>query len=108
MPGPNPKHLKKVEQTKPMGLKHDHEKCNIQNCTEESAHSLSIQNLEGYIEKLGFKFNIDTKKNKRISLCKKHYKEYKKLKDKDDKYQNYRDFGAIKSNKRDKTHNFLE
>jgi hypothetical protein len=109
MPSQNPKHNKKPEQTQPMGIRHESLKCNVQDCSEMGAHSLTYSNLEGYTSKLGFKFNVDTAKVKKIELCKKHFKMYKKLKDKDERYTKFKDFGpGGKSPRPDKIQKFME
>ncbi len=104
MPGHNPKHNKKPEQTKPMGVKHEVAKCGVENCNEESAHSLSFQQIDEYISKLNFKFKTDPEKSKHVGLCKHHYKEYKKLKDKDEKLLRVKEFGSKDVSKREKPH----
>ena len=107
MPKFNPKHMKKITETKPMGLKSAKENCSVKGCSEEVSHHLAISNLEGYLGTLNWELNVDQKKNSRGALCKKHHKEYKKLKDKDDKWVNYKQFDAKKPTK-DKPHYFLE
>ncbi len=97
MPGPNPKHNKPIDQTSPMGVKHEGMKCSVVGCSETGMHSLSIQNIEGYLSKLNLKLNEETSKTKKVILCKKHFKEYKKEKDKDEKYLKIKDFGNKKS-----------
>lgn len=108
MPSSNPKHQKKKSTTKEMGVSRGTESCSISGCTQEGAHHVSTINLEGYMDKLKWSLNIDKKKTKRATLCKKHYKEYKKLKNKDEKFSNFRDFGSNKKPSRDKSHAFLE
>lgn len=108
MGGHNPKHNKKPDQSKPMGLKHEVAKCSIENCNEESAHSLSIQQIEEYSSKLNFKFKTDPEKTKRIGLCKQHFKDYKKVKDKDEKLLRVKEFGSKDIGKREKPHYDLQ
>ena len=93
MPGPNPKHNKPIDQTSPMGIKHEGAKCSVTGCSEIGMHSLNIQNIEGYLTKLNLKLTEEATKTKKVVLCKKHFKDYKKEKDKDEKYLKIKDFG---------------
>ncbi len=108
MPSSNPKHRKKVTQSKDMGLKKAQDTCSVSGCSLEGSHHLAASNLEGYMTKLKWTLSTDKKKSKRAALCKKHYKQYKKLKNKDEKYTKFRDFGPKSAPKREKSHNFLE
>ncbi len=108
MPSSNPKHKKKMTSVQDMGIKKVKISCSVTSCSSEGAHKLAASNLEGYLSKLNWTLNIDKKKSKRASLCKKHYKEYKKLKNKDEKYTKFRDFGHHTKPTKDKSHSFLE
>ena len=96
MPGPNPKHKKPIDQTNPMGIKHDSVKCSVQGCSEIGMHSLSTQSSMTILNKLNLPVNEETSKTKKVILCKKHFKEYKKEKDKEEKYLKTKNFGDKK------------
>ena len=108
MPSKNPKHLKKLTQTKPMGLKSAKETCYVLGCTLQVTHHIAQSNLEGCLSKLTWKLKQSNKKTRKVGLCKKHNKEYKKLKEKDEKYSKFRDFGPKRPPKREKSHNYME
>ena len=108
MPSQNPKHRKKITQTKPMGIKSAKETCYVSGCTLEATHHIAQSNLEGYLSKLNWKLKTNNKKTRKVGLCKKHHKLYKKLKDKDEKFSKDRDFGPKKPPKREKSHNYME
>ena len=96
MPGFNPKHKKPIDQTQPMGVKKAAEKCSVESCSESGMHSMSYQNLEGYLSKVGFKVREEASKTKKVVLCKKHYKIFKKEKYKDEKLLKHKNFGDTK------------
>ncbi|MHA1601648.1 MAG: hypothetical protein ACTSVL_07940 [Promethearchaeota archaeon] len=103
----NPKHKKKITQTKPMGVRQASAKCCVANCSVDGSHGLALSNVEEYSSKLNWTLDLK-KKSKRVYLCKKHYKEYKKLKNKDEKYTKFKDFGSSKRPGKDKPHYMLE
>ena len=108
MPSKNPKHKKKITQTKPMGLKSSKESCYVSGCTLQATHHIAQSNLEAYLPKLTWKLDQTKKKTRKVGLCKKHNKEYKKLKDKDEKYSKFKEYNPIKPPKREKSHNYME
>ncbi len=108
MPSKNPKHQKKITQTKPMGIKSSKETCYVSGCTLQATHHIAQSNLEGHLSKLTWKLKQSNKKTRKVALCKKHNKDYKKLKDKNEKYSKFRDFGPKRPPKREKSHNYME
>ena len=107
MPSSNPKHRKKISQTKGMGRKGPSQNCFVGGCSKEASNHVAKSNIDTYQKQLKWTLDLP-KKTKRIALCKNHHKEYKKLKKKDEKQTQYRDFGPKKKPKNSISHKFLE
>jgi len=89
----NKKHANRHYNRRKMGVSdQSSSKCSVDGCNKKKKRTISINSVSGYISKLGWKLE-DANKRRKVSLCKKHYKEYSKLKKKEEKYKRMRDYG---------------
>jgi len=70
-----PKELREKKEL--AGVANKGKKCSVSDCTEPAIRSLSENKWSSYIEKAGLK--IEESKQRKIFLCKIHYKEVNKL-----------------------------
>jgi len=82
-----PKELKEKQE---LNLTEKNKNCSVKNCSQVAIRSLSENKWGSFIEKAGLK--IVEHKNKKVYLCKSHYKKVKKIKKSQEKLYQQKGF----------------